>query len=435
MKRLAFLFASMILTACASEGGNSADAPTVSDSAGIRIIRNGAVGLIPQAVLDSPTLALRIGTADGDSMLQFFRPGAMAVDDSGFIYVADGGHYEVRVFDAEGRFVRRFGGRGSGPGEFQGLNALHVFGDTVVVLDLRVWRLVTFNRHGVALGTQTIRDSNGGRISIFARSDGGWLLTPPRDSPFDPHGVERRDTVRLVWASSIAKAMERWSGSAGAEVPPDTTAQRYVLTLVSGRRYGNQTPLFLSSITPLFEPAPTYAADGRGNVYYTDAASYVIDVYDTHGRHTRRITRAHSPIPITDEVIGRVASLTRAYWDTASLGGEGAAGKSNDEATLALPHVASLSPIGTMLASRNGSLWVERIDLHSDPVARQWGRGPTVPEPSKWDLFDPEGQFLGTVTFPPNFIPRVAGDRWMLGRLRDEMDIPYIARFALVTPE
>jgi len=434
MKRLAFVFASTILAACSSEEGNTGDAPTVSDSAGIRIIRNGAVGLIPQAVLDSPTLALRIGTADGDSMLQFFRPGPVAVDDSGFVYVADGGHYQVRVFDGRGRFVRRFGGRGSGPGEFQGLNALHVFRDTVAVLDIRAWRLVLFNRQGVALGTENIRDDRGGRISYVSRVDDGWIVNPPRTPADVPHGVERRDTIRLMWVSSITKAMEKWRGSAADTLPADTTEQRNVVTFLSGRRFGHQSPLFLTTIYPLFEPHPAYAADGRGNLYYTDATSYLIDVYDTRGRHTRRITRAHSPIPITDAMVGGVASLMRAHWDTASLGGESAAAKSNGEATLILPHVARLSPIGRMFASRNGSLWVERIDLHSDPVALQWGRGPP-PEPSKWDHFDPVGQFLGTVTFPPNFIPRFAGDRWMLGQLRDEMDIPYIARFALVIPE
>lgn len=53
------------------------------------------------------------------------------------------------------------------------------------------------------------------------------------------------------------------------------------------------------------------------------------------------------------------------------------------------------------------------------------------PRPTRWDLFDPEGEFLGTVTLPPTFTPRFAADRWMLGVLRDELDVQYVVRFEL----
>jgi hypothetical protein len=41
------------------------------------------------------------------------------VDDAGLLYVLDAGGLTIRVHDADLREVRRIGGRGQGPGEFQ----------------------------------------------------------------------------------------------------------------------------------------------------------------------------------------------------------------------------------------------------------------------------------------------------------------------------
>ena len=38
--------------------------------------------------------------------------------------MADGGNHRVQVFTADGRFIRTFGGRGTGPGKLLGPHAL-----------------------------------------------------------------------------------------------------------------------------------------------------------------------------------------------------------------------------------------------------------------------------------------------------------------------
>jgi hypothetical protein len=84
-----------------------------------------------------------------------------------------------------------------------------------------------------------------------------------------------------------------------------------------------------------------------------------------------------------------------------------------------------------MLASAEGALWVERIDLVPDPLVLEWQRPPPPPRETKWDIFDPDGRFLGTVTLPPKFTPRVVGERWTLGIFRDELDVQYIAKLEI----
>jgi len=54
---------------------------------------------------------------DGPEEQLFFRPSALFLDDAGNVYVPDGSHHSVLVFDSDGTFLRRIGKEGSGPGE------------------------------------------------------------------------------------------------------------------------------------------------------------------------------------------------------------------------------------------------------------------------------------------------------------------------------
>ena len=63
---------------------------------------------------------LVIGVAEGDEPYQFEAVGALARDVDRRIYVGDSGTMDVRVFDPDGAYVYRIGGRGEGPGEFSG---------------------------------------------------------------------------------------------------------------------------------------------------------------------------------------------------------------------------------------------------------------------------------------------------------------------------
>lgn len=91
-------------------------------------------GAEPWGLSDEPVL--EIGVVEGDERYQLHDVTDAARLDDGRIAVAHQGTAEIRVYDAEGRFLLAAGGPGDGPGEWRQVAAVHALsGDTLVVVD------------------------------------------------------------------------------------------------------------------------------------------------------------------------------------------------------------------------------------------------------------------------------------------------------------
>lgn len=143
----------------------------------------------------SPAPALTIG-GDGAPSTEFSRIAAAVRLTKGEIVVADGATQQLRLFDSQGRFLRSFGRRGAGPGEFRSLNWMGRSGDTLFVYDSRLKRItyVTFDQEPPLLRTVRLTaTSNRGPVFVNGRlADGRWLVETFATPGFDgPPGVHR----------------------------------------------------------------------------------------------------------------------------------------------------------------------------------------------------------------------------------------------------
>ncbi len=165
-----FLLTALALGGCRGDGGTAADERLVSD--------------VPELTLVEE---LRIGSFD-DPDLGFSRIGRADVDRDGRIFVSEVQAAEIRVFDAEGRFLHRFGRRGEGPGEFERMGAMGVTGDTVWVVEILNNRVTLFTREGELISA---RNANPVRI-----------LVPECSGYVSPQGL-MPDGTFWSWMSSI----------------------------------------------------------------------------------------------------------------------------------------------------------------------------------------------------------------------------------------
>lgn len=384
---------------------------TRTDSAGVTIVTSPG---------QERPLALRkqlsIGVVEGEEPYQLFRVVKVLVDPHGVIYVASGGTATIRVFGPDGRFVREFGGRGSGPGEFDPLWTAWLVDDTLAVLGRtgRV-RVSLFSTVGDYLGAWEPIDPVDGYAVPVGGGNGVWI---GRESlPFRPESgyVEVRDTLRFHRLD-----------------PADGSRVELIAALPGPRRFSP------SVAGALFDARPTGAADGRGRLHYSHGAEYRIDTYDAEGLLVRSIRRRDEPRPIEqrwiDEYLAAVDSFYRSRPDRP--------GKSEQIERVGRRRVDGIiathvPPLGRLLAGPDGALWVERPDRVDDYAAVELemvlGRVRGEPRVSTWDVFDPDGVYIGTATLPARFTPHHGTAASVAGVERDELDVERVVRY-LVEP-
>jgi DNA-binding beta-propeller fold protein YncE len=88
------------------------------------------------------------GTGDG----QFDSPEKIAIDEDGSVYVVDGGNNRVQKFSPDGTFILKWGSEGTGEGEFLAPVGVAASGGVVYVTDGRNNRVEKFSTSGAFLG-------------------------------------------------------------------------------------------------------------------------------------------------------------------------------------------------------------------------------------------------------------------------------------------
>ena len=89
----------------------------------------------------------------------FYYPEIVRTDSQGNIYVKDSRRADVRVFDANGRYVTTVGKRGEGPGELREVYGMHVDGDDrVIVADRMSRRFTIFTDMGESFATKSLAE-------------------------------------------------------------------------------------------------------------------------------------------------------------------------------------------------------------------------------------------------------------------------------------
>ncbi len=131
-------------------------------------------------------------------------------------------------------------------------------------------------------------------------------------------------------------------------------------------------------LEPPYNHGVTWAVDGLGRAHLAPTGDYALDVYAPDGSVLRRVEMDVSGIRIDD-------GLRERWRERACRPG----GPCPADQAMALPGPEYLPVVEEIWGFGAGHIAVRRADKKTDPADR-FERGP-------WDLFDPEGAFLGTL--------------------------------------
>jgi hypothetical protein len=380
---------------------------SVRDSAGIPIVGNPTTGVWPRGRGWTVREDLRIGAADGAPEYTFGAIGWLDVGADGRIYVLDAQAQHVEVFSASGRYERTIGGPGAGPGEI-GRGAVFVCvaaGDTLLVPDLTNRRLSRYTAHGAVLPSVPLHLERG--VPFIWRSTGSGIVV-----------VQMRPVPRV--ASTPAEARD-----ALVRVGPSGEMTGTLLTFPSGGslRLAGQAPEFR-----LYSPEPAWAIGGTGTLYEGVNSEYRIGVYAPGGHLERVITKPFSQKPVTAIDRQTMLSFLIRSWREA-----GATPEVLDRLRSVVKFGDYLPAYAALQAGPDGTLWVQHLQPASQLSAEeQKSYNPLEDAGGRdWDVFDRDGRYLGVVTMPVRFTPRVfRGDR-VYGVWRDDVGVPYLMRVVI----
>jgi len=177
-----------VLTGCGPEE-TIRTGPTVRDSAGVEIVENGDVSLVPPGWTLSPEPIFQVGTVEGTPELQLHRVLDGLILDRGEVAVVNGGSQQVRFYDARGGYRGAQGLPGEGPGEYRGLQSIYRLpGDSILAWDGALRRATVIGPSGELARTLALRGDLINPRVVGSFDDGTFLVVDARFDPGDATG-------------------------------------------------------------------------------------------------------------------------------------------------------------------------------------------------------------------------------------------------------
>lgn len=389
-----------MLTAALNVACDRADAPeqyTVRDSVGVTIVESAAPAWAEGAGWSlADTAHLRIGETDAPGHDLYDVRSIVRLSD-GRVAVANSGSSEIRIFSGDGDLLQTLGGPGEGPGEFRSLWRMFLLpGDSLLVTDISLDRLTVFSAGGELVRTAQFEASPSERVPTPAArlGDGSFVALPSFTfgSASGARSQVFQDTVPIMHYSA--------DGGYSGEL---------------GRFPGSEYFMFVHDDGLLGGPRiwgrETHIASAGDRVIVGHSADYSYDVLSTRGELVRRV-RADRPLrAVTDGDVARMREP-----DPESDPGST---EMFNRVLDAIPPPAHFPAYEDIEVEADGHVWIREYVWPDEGAAQEW------------QVFDPEGRWLGSVTMPPGFTPLTIETDEVLGIFRNDMDVEHLHAYRL----
>lgn len=237
---------------------------------GVECIHNGIAPAHPQRTVTF-VHELALGEKEEDKL---FQPGAMAVSTDGRIFISDRADMTIKVYDANGAFLRAIGHMGDGPGEFKGIMSMLFSPDGhLFVLDSQLRRLSVFSNQGDFIKSCQLTHP---MYRLYLLSDSTFT------GDINVYGETSQLYVKTL----------RLDGSEICSYGQFKPAEMKILRQ-NNVSFGISLPYPVHSIL-IGDPQQRW-------LYHCQNDQYLIEVYDHTGRLFRKIDRPYTAIDVNDK--------------------------------------------------------------------------------------------------------------------------------------
>jgi hypothetical protein len=179
----------------------------------------------------------------------------------------------------------------------------------------------------------------------------------------------------------------------------------------------------------LYSPESVWDITGDGRLIYGVNNEYRIGVYGQGGGLERVLSMPFELTPVGETDQRVVMAFLERAWTDAGVPPQ------------MLPQLRQIVHFGeffpafsAVLAGPRGSIWVQHVQPASELSEEELEDYNLIEESGapQWDVFDAAGKYLGMVTMPPKFAPRMIWGNQIYGVWRDELDVQYVVRLRIV---
>jgi hypothetical protein len=423
MKRSGLLIAVCAL-ACRKFDSTDTNLPyqTTFATVGDTIVAS-TTGDVPDSLLRHVVVEWR---ASGDSIGDV---GSIAVAPDGKVWVWDGTTPALFLFDADGKLVRRISRRGSGPGEYQRVNDIAVARDGALVMwDEGNARLNIYNPDGTFRTSSNLGFSDCCGLPVLVDAQNRiWLRAHPRmiggkEKAFNPADFGKPEDIAYFRYDSGGALIDTLT-------PPTLPGADGVLSSLNVTK----TSIGGRSRRVPYGTYPIEVASPFGHVVLAMSRPYAIHT-EADGKHVR-LTREFTPVPVAEEE--RAQQRENIAFSMRQV---------RNDWTWNGPDIPrDKPPIDDLLVGLDGRIWVQisvpsetfepdSLATVSNPFSGTRDKAPLVrfrPKEKQWDVFEPDGRYLGRVVVARTISLWVARGNQVWGVIRDEDDVPTVVRMRI----
>ncbi len=408
MKNGAALLTMVAAAACAA--GEAQWAGSIIDSAGVQMVSNTPEGVWTEETQWTVVEELRIGSLDEEPEYQFGRVGGIDVASDGRMFVLDTQGQHVKVFSAEGQYEQTIGGPGSGPGEIGaaaagGSAVVVAAGDTLLVPDMANQRVNRYAPDGSVLSSFPMDFQSQGLPMAWQTTPSGLVAMQVRPLITGEEGETPQDFIFLVG--------------------PDGSITDTITSFASGETisFGGGLPAW-----KIYAPETAWRLTDDGQLLRGISDAYRISEYTRSDSLTRVVTMPFELRPVTDGDKDLILRLFRELFEEQAVPPT-FIGRLLERVSFG----ETLPAFIQIQMGPQGSIWVQHVRAVSDLPDDQIDASNFLEEfgsPS-WDVLDRGGRYLGVVTMPDRFAPRVIVENKIYGVWRDDLDVQYIVRLRI----
>jgi hypothetical protein len=428
MKTLLLLSLAVSVLSCGNAESSDTSLPyqTTFTTAGDTIVA-ATTGEVPDSLLRRLVVEWR---SSGDSATDPYSDVSnIAVAPDGKVWVFDGATPRLLLFGADGKLLQRISRRGSGPGEYQRVNDIAVLRDAALVMwDDENARMNIYNPDGTFRRSANVGFNDCCGLPVLVDSENRiWLMGHPRfiagrEKDLNPADFGKPEVVGYYRFDSTGAPLDTLI------TPTQPGADAILSSLqVSRDAIGGRSRRVPYGTYPLQVASPL------GHIVTAMTRPYVVHT-ESDGKHVR-LTRDFTPIAIDDDE----RAQERAYIEFIMR-------QVRNDWTWNGPEIPrEKPPINDLMVGLDGRIWVQlsvpsesyepdSVPAEPNPFTTSRQKPPLVkfrPKEKRWDVFEPDGRYLGRIVVPREISLYVARGNQVWGVIRDEDDVPTVVRMRI----